>query len=176
MSIISTATEFATKAHNGQYRKYTGEPYVTHPLEVCFRLSTFMSNEAVLAAAILHDTVEDTDATIEQINDLFGEEVASYVWYLTKPPTFVGNRAHRKNLCSDRLRQAPKLARLIKVFDLWHNSESIRVHDPKFWLTFKQETKELLVHMDAFEVVLEFCGSTFANETFLNWVLEINND
>jgi (p)ppGpp synthase/HD superfamily hydrolase len=167
--MLEKAKQFAMKAHEGQVRKYTNEPYIEHPLAVAELIEVFVQDEATLTAAVLHDTVEDCDVTIEEIQKEFGDEVACYVWYLTKPPAFVGNRAKRKKIDRDRLQQAPKLARLIKIFDLWHNSKSIKEHDPKFWETFREEAKLLLDSMDAFSVICEFCGREFATHEFIEW-------
>ena len=65
---LKKAIEFATKAHEGQVRKYTGEPYIVHPLEVAEIVKTVEHTEEMLMAAVLHDTVEDTDTTIEDID------------------------------------------------------------------------------------------------------------
>lgn len=166
---INLAYEFARTHHGEQTRKYTGELYITHPLEVTSRLTPFTTNVDILCAALLHDVVEDTTVKIEKIEKVFGETVASYVWYLTKPPAFVGNRAKRKQIDRDRLREAPVEARLIKIFDLWHNSESIREHDPEFWETFREEAKLLLDSMRAFDVVSTYCGRDFATHEFIEW-------
>jgi len=166
---LQLAHEFARAQHADQTRKYTGELYINHPLAVAELVSRFVKDEEVLCAALLHDVVEDTPTTIEEIEEKFGPEVACYVWYLTKPPAFAGNRDKRKQLDRDRLQQAPKLARLIKIFDLWHNSKSIKEHDPKFWEIFREEAKLLLDRMDAFSVICEFCGREFATHEFIEW-------
>ena len=77
--LISEATEFAARAHRGQLRKGTSLPYIVHPMEVTAICATFTNDVEVLAAAVLHDTVEDTDATAEQLEALFGTRVARIV-------------------------------------------------------------------------------------------------
>lgn len=135
---------FARNAHGDQVRKYTGEPYVEHCFAVASMFRAFLEVATkdfwdAFAAAILHDTVEDTDVTIEQIQQQFGDKVAEYVWYLTKPPAFVGNRAKRKELDRARLAAAPDIVKLIKICDIMHNATSIEEFDPKFWETFRLE-------------------------------------
>jgi len=146
-TLIPYAVQFATKFHEGQVRKYTGEPYITHPLAVAelFKESfpDFATDEAYIAA-ILHDCVEDTECTYGDIIKGFGETVAAYVWFLTKPEEFVGNRRLRKALDIARLKEAPEVVKAIKLCDLMHNSLSIEEHDPKFWKTFKKESLELI--------------------------------
>jgi (p)ppGpp synthase/HD superfamily hydrolase len=157
------ALQFATKMHKGQVRKYTGEDYITHPVAVADLVEAYLdekgfSEEEVMMAiqvAILHDTVEDTKATMEDIESLFGPEIAKGVWFMTKTPDYVGNRKFRKELCEMRLREAPEIIRILKTCDMFHNSLSIEAHDPKFWKTFKEETVSLLIAMDTLEVMGE---------------------
>lgn len=157
------ALQFATKMHEEQVRKYTGEAYITHPVAVADLVEAYLdekgfSEEEVMMAiqvAILHDTVEDTVATMEDIEALFGPEIAKGVWFMTKTPDYVGNRKFRKELCEMRLREAPEIIRILKTCDMFHNSLSIEEHDPKFWKTFKEETVSLLIAMDTLEVMGE---------------------
>ena len=81
--LIEKAYLFASKAHKDQYRK-SGEPYIHHLIEVCYILATLQCGPSTLIAGLLHDTVEDTDTSLEQIKDLFGDDVASLVDSLTK--------------------------------------------------------------------------------------------
>lgn len=81
--MIEDAYHFALKKHEGQFRK-SGEPYIHHPIEVAYILASLQSGPATIASGLLHDVVEDTDATIEDIEKLFGEDVAKIVDSLTK--------------------------------------------------------------------------------------------
>src|SRR5262249_47136116 len=99
--MIKNAKVFATAAHEaiGQVRKYTGEPYITHPEAVagivsCVRGHTYR----MIVAAWLHDTVEDTKVRIETIRDIFGDTIAYMVADLTNVPKEAGNRAKRHAL------------------------------------------------------------------------------
>jgi len=127
------------------------------------------NDEAAIIAAILHDTVEDTAVSIETIQETFGDTVAEYVWYLTKPPAFVGNRAKRKALDRARLKEAPEIVRFIKVMDIWHNSTSIREFDKKFYETFREEVRDLLYIMNALIVVNQIAGDEFGYNEFVPW-------
>lgn len=157
------ALRFATRMHRGQVRKYTGEEYITHPIAVADIVEAYLdangySEEDIMFAiqvALLHDTVEDTEATMEDIKALFGPEIARGVWFMTKTPEYVGNRKFRKELCEARLREAPEVIRILKTADMFHNSQSIEVHDPSFWKTFKEETVSLLIAMDCVGVMVE---------------------
>ncbi len=83
LDLIRRAYVFSARAHQGQVRK-SGEPYLTHPLEVSGLLADMGLDEYAICAGILHDTVEDTDATTEQIADQFGQQVADIVDGVTK--------------------------------------------------------------------------------------------
>jgi len=167
--LIQKANTFAAVKHSGQTRKYTNEPYVLHPISVARRVSEFLdslpnerfpadSKAEMVAAALLHDTVEDTDATIEEIEMIFGKTVAMYVWYLTDSPKYTGNRAHRKSMDCQRLGAAPAEVKVIKVFDFMDNAPSIKKNDPRFFQQFLLEKMALFDAMDIEN--LTFHGAT----------------
>lgn len=143
--MLDQVLKFATKAHGDQKRKYTGDPYIVHPIAVAEIVKTVPHTDAMIAAALLHDVVEDTPVTIEQIKDKFGSEVAELVGWLTdisRPEN--GNRKTRKSLDRDHSANAPAEAQTIKLADLIHNTKSIEKHDPHFWKVYKQEKIALL--------------------------------
>ena len=84
MTKIENALLFATKAHAGKYRKGTDRPYIIHPIEVMSIVMHFTDDEDVLAAAVLHDTVEDASVTIQRIEKEFGPRVAELVASVTE--------------------------------------------------------------------------------------------
>ena len=78
--MVNEAIEFATRAHNGQFRKGTKTPFIVHPMEVFAIVTRMTDSRDVWVAAILHDVVEDCeDVTIEQIQEKFGDYVAFLV-------------------------------------------------------------------------------------------------
>lgn len=79
MSLFDKAVAFAAEKHSGMIRKLDSSPYILHPLEVAVIVSSLTSDEEVLAAAVLHDVVEDTDTDISVIEELFGSRVAALV-------------------------------------------------------------------------------------------------
>lgn len=79
MTKLEQAVEFATKMHAGQKRKLTNLPYILHPMETAVIVSTMTNDEDVIVASILHDVIEDTPATDEDVRKLFGERVLSLV-------------------------------------------------------------------------------------------------
>ncbi len=141
---------FATAAHAavGQLRKYTHEPYIVHPAEVVSIVKTVDHTEAMIAAAWLHDVVEDTGVSIELIRAEFGSEVSDLVGWLTdvsRPDH--GNRAARKAIDRAHTAQAPAEAQTVKLADLISNTRSIMAHDPKFAETYLAEKRELIAVM-----------------------------
>lgn len=78
-SLFDKAAQFAIEAHSGAERRGKGFPYIIHPMEAAAIVATVTNDPEMIAAAILHDTVEDTDVTIEQIEEQFGPRVARLV-------------------------------------------------------------------------------------------------
>jgi (p)ppGpp synthase/HD superfamily hydrolase len=145
--IVERARMFATAAHAavGQLRKYTFEPYIVHPAEVAGIVKEYGGSDAMIAAAWLHDTVEDTGVTSELIRKEFGDEVADLVGWLTdvsRPDH--GNRAQRKAVDRAHTASAPAAAQTIKLADLICNTRSIMAHDAKFAQTYLAEKRLLL--------------------------------
>jgi (p)ppGpp synthase/HD superfamily hydrolase len=146
MQLIARADAFAEKAHTGQKRKYTGEDYIVHPRAVAEIVKTAAYwSSTMVAAALLHDVIEDCGVTREQLKDQFGFVIADLVFWLSnvsKPGD--GNRAKRKAMDAAHLSQAPAAAQTIKVADLIHNTESIIAHDPDFTKVYLPEKMALL--------------------------------
>lgn len=141
---------FATAAHAAvkQVRKYTGEPYIVHPIDVANTL-VFSSKDVVktevIQAAFLHDVVEDTGITNETIRSLFGDQVADLVAEVTdvsKPED--GNRKTRKELDRQHLAKASRDGQNIKLADLISNTKSIAKYDPHFAKVYLKEKEALL--------------------------------
>lgn len=81
MDLFEQAILFAVERHAGAVRKGTETPYITHPMEAAAIVATMTNDREVLAAAVLHDVVEDTPTTIEEVRQRFGDRVASLVAY-----------------------------------------------------------------------------------------------
>ena len=79
MNVLERAIIYATEKHQGVYRKGRQVPYILHPLEVAQIISTMTDDIEIMAAGILHDVVEDTDGTLEEIREMFGDRVAGLV-------------------------------------------------------------------------------------------------
>ncbi len=145
--MISAAAAFATAAHAsiGQVRKYTGEPYIVHPRAVAALVAQAGGDDGMVAAAWLHDVVEDTPVTLEDIRDQFGDDIGDLVFWLTdisRPAD--GNRSARKALDRAHNGQAPARAKAVKLADLIDNSISILACDPHFATIYLKEKAALL--------------------------------
>lgn len=143
--LLTKALQFAIVAHGDQKRKYTGVPYVTHTIEVAEMVLLHGGSVEQVAAALLHDTVEDTSVTIEEIHNEFGFEIGTLVGWLTDvslPED--GNRAARKALDRAHTLAAPHDAQFVKLADLISNTTSIVDHDPNFAKVYLAEKKAIL--------------------------------
>ncbi len=147
--MIEKALQFATNAHGAQLRKYTSEPYIVHPIAVMELLKEVgITNQHILSAALLHDTVEDTPTTIQDIEENFGVLVARMVNDLTdvytheKYPTI--RRRERKLLECYRLLRIGADAKSIKLADLIDNTKSILEYDKAFAKVYIQEKRGML--------------------------------
>lgn len=147
MDLENRAKAFATERHGriDQRRKYTNEPYITHPEAVANLVRSVPHTEEMLAAAWLHDTVEDAGATLDEIEREFGIVVACFVEQLTdvSKPTD-GNRAARKAIDRAHSAKASPEAQTIKLADLIDNSASILQRDPEFARVYIEEKRLLL--------------------------------
>lgn len=144
---IRRAYEFARAAHESvaQLRKYTKEPYIVHPVAVAELVATVPHTKAMLQATLLHDTVEDTNVTLEDIEREFGGEVRELVYWLTDASQPMdGNRAVRKAIDREHISKAPVAAKTIKLADLIHNSQTILAFDRKFAMVYMPEKAALL--------------------------------
>ncbi len=148
MDIVRKAQVYAAAAHAavGQKRKYTGEPYIVHPAEVAKIVAGVPgATPDMVAAAWLHDVIEDTGCTFTDVHMAFGIDIATLVSWLTDvSQPHDGNRAHRKAKDREHTAEAPAEAQTIKLADLISNSRSIMQHDPEFARVYLEEKRLLL--------------------------------
>ena len=147
---IEKAYNFAKEAHKDQYRK-SGEPYIHHLIEVCYILSTLQCGPATLIAGLLHDTVEDTDVTLEQIKDLFGEDVENLVDSLTKIQRLkLSHRSEEDFVYEDHRKIFLAMAKdvrviVIKLADRLHNMRTLSSLSEERQKVLARETLEVFV-------------------------------
>lgn len=151
INIVERAELFAIAAHGatGQKRKYTSEPYAAHLREVAQLVSDHGGDDAMVSAAWLHDVVEDTAVTLDDITLHFGEDVAGLVFALTdvsRPGD--GNRAARKELDRRHVAKAPARAKTIKLADIISNVGSIAQFDPDFAAVYLPERERVLAVLE----------------------------
>ena len=147
MDLVDRARKYAINAHKriDHRRKYTQHPYSVHLAAVAKHVSSVTDNQQVIAAAWLHDVVEDTSATLYDIELEFGKTVAELVEDLTdvsKPSD--GNRAVRKAIDRQHLAQAAPAAKTVKLADLIDNCQDICKNDKRFARVFLEEMDPLL--------------------------------
>lgn len=167
-SLIDVALEVATDAHYGQFRKYTFEPYITHPIAVSEIVKSVGGTEDQISAAILHDVVEDTWMSLTDLKLAgFSPKVISMVYELTKKSLYSSEpRSVRKKMDREFLSTVSDEAKTIKLADILHNSESILVHDPEFAKTWMEETKLLLPMLNGGSIKLYKVVESIVNEYF----------
>jgi len=150
-----TPLEFARDKHEGSVRKFTGLPYIVHCCNVASICSLYAQGVSeVVETAYLHDTIEDTDTTFNELVDLFGYDVADSVVFLTNVDKSAGNRAKRKALDNDRLANSNHIAQTVKLADILDNVPSMLLHKPEFGKRHLREKLDTLKILDRANPVL----------------------
>jgi (p)ppGpp synthase/HD superfamily hydrolase len=145
--LVTQAQMFATAAHAaiGQTRKYSGDDYIVHPARVASIVTRHGGTDEMIAAAWLHDTVEDTDVSPDLILDMFGGKVADIVEGLTDISLATdGNRAKRKSIDCIHSANASTESQFVKCADIIDNSWDIADNDKSFAKVYKSEVFVLL--------------------------------
>lgn len=141
MDLIDKALHAASIAHEGQYRKNTRIPYITHPVAVGMILKGEGYSDELVVAGILHDTVEDTDVTLEELVREFGNEIAAIVAGCSEPDKSL-TWEERKQHTIESLHTAPEEIRKVACADKLHNLRSIRAdieaEGEEVWNRFKR--------------------------------------
>ena len=148
VDIIRRAYEYANTLHKGQYRQ-SGEPYITHPLNVAYILAEMHADRDTVCAGLLHDTIEDTDITKEDIAEVFNKNIANLVDGVTKLAKMNFSSKEEQNLANTRkiitgITSDVRII-IIKLADRLHNMRTLEYKTP-----FKQkenalETMEIFV-------------------------------
>lgn len=121
--LLDRAIVFAVRAHAGTERRGKGFPYIVHPLEALSIVATMTADQELLAAAVLHDTVEDTDVTVDDLRAAFGERVASLV--ADESDEQDGGWLERKKSAVERLARASRDAKMVALGDKLSNMRAI---------------------------------------------------
>jgi myo-inositol-1(or 4)-monophosphatase len=138
--LLDRAIVFAVKAHAGTERRGKGFPYIIHPMEAVEIVATITPDQEILAAAALHDTVEDTNVTIDDIRREFGDRIASLV-QIESVADDEGTWHERKKKAIDMIANAPLDAKIVAMGDKLSNLRTIstdyRQIGDTLWQRFK---------------------------------------
>ena len=174
-TLLDRAIVFALRAHAGTERRGKGFPYIVHPLEAVEIVATMTADQELLAAAALPDTVEDTDVTIEQIREEFGEHIASLVEAESDiKVTGVSKEESwriRKQAAIDRLAAAPLDAKMVALGDKLSNMRAIArdysEQGDALWNLFRmKDRKDHEWHYRGLAASLRELQDTFAYKEF----------
>ncbi|MDR1801679.1 MAG: HD domain-containing protein [Lachnospiraceae bacterium] len=145
--MLDRAIEFATNAHQGQYRKGTKRPYIVHPIEVADIVATMTKDEEVICAAVLHDTIEDCrDITKELLERNFGERIAEIVAGESEDKS--KSWIERKSTTIFRIRNACREIQMIGLADKLSNMRDIDrdypIEGENLWKRFRMKDKAMI--------------------------------
>ncbi|MCR5573017.1 MAG: HD domain-containing protein [Candidatus Saccharibacteria bacterium] len=183
--MLDKAIIFATNAHSGSFRKGTNLPYIVHPMEVASIVSTMTDDRSVMAAAMLHDTVEDTNTTIDDIRREFGDKVADLVssesenkredlpsgdtWKIRKQETV----ARLKNESSKEAKMIALGDKLSNMRAIWRDYATI---GDKLWERFNQsDPHEILWYYSAVAESLVDLNDTFVHKEYVGLINEMRS-
>ncbi len=174
--LLDRAIIFAVKAHAGTERRGKGFPYIVHPMEAVEIVATITPDQELLAAAALHDTVEDTDVTIDQIREEFGERIANLV--ASESDVMIQGVSEedswhaRKQAAIDRLARAPHDAKIVALGDKLSNMRAIArdyaVKGDELWKIFHApDPSDHEWHYRGLAASLRELSDTFAYQEFV---------
>lgn len=171
--MIQKAAGFAAKAHEGAVRKGSRLPYIVHPMEVAMIVSVMTDDPEVIAAAYLHDVIEDAGVTYQELEEQFGHRIAELV--LEESEDKLKTWKERKQATIDRLETANRDAKMIafgdKLSNLRSTAKDYLIMRDDIWQKFREKDKRMHAWYygnlkTAFE---EFCDYPFYEEYCLLW-------
>lgn len=141
------ALKYAIKKHKGQYRKGSNAEYITHPIGVCNYVNFYLKNldnyELLEIVALLHDVVEDTNTSIDEIKKIFGDDVANLVYELTND-SIQKEKLGKVNYLGLKMSLMSDDALCVKLCDRLYNVRDTVNADENFRKTYLNETSEIL--------------------------------
>ena len=184
--LLDRAIIFAVQAHHNSERRGKGFPYIVHPMEAVEIVSTITPDQELLAAAALHDTIEDTDVTVEQLRAEFGDRIAHLVHAESDQingELFNGENEEetwhaRKQAAIDRLAAAPHDAKIVAMGDKLSNMRAIwrdyQVKGDELWKIFHCTDKAAHEwHYRGLATSLSELSDTFAYQEFVRLINEV---
>ena len=184
--LVDRAIVFAVKAHHNTERRGKGFPYIVHPLEAMEIVATITPDQELLAAAALHDVIEDTEVTVDELREMFGERIAHLVHAESDQidgVLFDGQNEEetwhaRKQAAIDRLAAAPHDAKIVAMGDKLSNMRAIaRDYKEKgdaLWSIFHVKDKASHEwHYRGLADSLSELSGTFAYQEFVRLIDEV---
>ena len=180
--LLDRAIIFAVRAHAGTERRGKGFPYIVHPMEAVAIVSTMTADQELLAAAALHDTVEDTDVTVEQLRAAFGDRIAALV--ADESDTFEEGVSEedswhsRKRAAIERLARASHDAKVVALGDKLSNMRAIArdyaEQGEAFWNLFHtKDPRDHEWHYRGLADALKELSGTFAYQEFVQLIDQV---
>ena len=187
--LLDRAIVFAVQAHHNSERRGKGFPYIVHPMEAVEIVATITPDQELLAAAALHDTIEDTDVTVEQLRAEFGDRIANLVHAESDQingELFNGENEEetwhaRKQAAIDRLAAAPHDAKIVALGDKLSNMRAIwrdyQVKGDELWKIFHCSDKAAHEwHYRGLAASLKELEDAFAYQEFVRLIDEVFNE
>lgn len=184
--LLDRAIVFAVQAHHNSERRGKGFPYIVHPMEAVEIVATITPDQELLAAAALHDTIEDTDVTVEQLREAFGDRIANLVHAESDQidgKLFDGTNEEetwhaRKQAAIDRLAKAPHDAKIVAMGDKLSNMRAIwrdyQTKGDELWNIFHVKDKASHEwHYRGLATSLKELEDTFAYQEFVRLIDEV---
>ena len=180
--LLDRAIVFAVQAHHNTERRGKGFPYIVHPMEAVEIVATITPDQELLAAAALHDTIEDTDVTVEQLREAFGERIAELVHaesdQFTEGVSEEDSWHDRKQAAIDRLAAAPHDAKIVALGDKMSNMRAIwrdyQTKGDELWKIFHVTDKASHEwHYRGLAASLSELSDTFAYQEFVRLINEV---
>jgi len=144
--LIAAAKEFATKHHSGQTRKFSGKPYISHPSDVAALVEKYGGTPEMVAAAWLHDVVEDTGVSGGELVEIFGDKVANLVEQVTNPPNL--DKSKKSEYIAKKMVNMTPDALTLKLCDRLNNVSDFDTASPKFVSKYAPATKYILDYLE----------------------------
>ena len=180
--LLDRAIVFAVRAHAGTERRGKGYPYIVHPLEAVEIVATMTSDQELLAAAALHDTVEDTDVTVDELRATFGSRIALLVAdesdEMPEGVTEADSWHARKQAAIDRLSRASREAKMVALGDKLSNMRAIArdyaVQGDALWNLFHVKNRaDHEWHYRGLADALSELADTFAYQEFVRLIEQV---
>ena len=177
--LLDRAIIFAVKAHHNTERRGKGFPYIVHPMEAVEIVATITSDQELLAAAVLHDTIEDTNVTVEELRAEFGDRIANLVHaesdQFTEGVSEEDSWHDRKQAAIDRLASAPHDAKIVALGDKLSNMRAIArdyaIKGDALWQIFHVTDKtQHEWHYRGLAASLSELSDTFAYKEFVSLI------